>query len=270
MTVGAVCAVANERNQFNRTPSNRFKKSDNLWLKGNSMKFKIIFSLVLAMVSASVLASPEDRVFEQTLEIDGQKRVLIDGGVGTIDVRASDDQKIHIFLKVEPDDDSNSLDEEDMAAMELDVDRTSRRIKLELDLPSGVDVDDVQEEWEVRIPQGVETELELGVGQVDVAGITGGLLISVGVGELNVDIPSGPVEVSVGVGDVEIIQTNANVGTVRVDTTVGDARLRINGERIEGSSHFGIGNRIKFEGEGQDEIEVSVKVGEVKVELDSQ
>ena len=131
MTVGAVCAVANERNQFNRTPSNRFKKSDNLWLKGNSMKFKIIFSLVLAMVSASVLASPEDRVFEQTLEIDGQKRVLIDGGVGTIDVRASDDQKIHIFLKVEPDDDSNSLDEEDMAAMELDVDRTSRRIKLE-------------------------------------------------------------------------------------------------------------------------------------------
>ena len=171
------------------------------------MKFRMIFGLVLAMVSASVLASPKDRVFEQVLELDGEKRVLIDGGVGAIDVRASDDQKIHVFLKVEPDDDSNSLDEEDMAAMELEVDRTSRRVKLELDLPSGVDVDDVQEHWEVRIPSGVETELELGVGQVDVAGITGGLLISVGVGELNVDIPSGPVEVSVGVGDVEIIQT---------------------------------------------------------------
>jgi hypothetical protein len=234
------------------------------------MKFRMIFGLVLAMVSASVLASPKDRVFEQVLELDGEKRVLIDGGVGAIDVRASDDQKIHVFLKVEPDDDSNSLDEEDMAAMELEVDRTSRRVKLELDLPSGVDVDDVQEHWEVRIPSGVETELELGVGQVDVRGLTGGLLISVGVGELNVDIPSGPVEVSVGVGDVEIIQTKANIGTVRVDTTVGDARLRVNGERIEGSSHFGIGNRIKFKGDGQDEIEVSVKVGEVKVELDSQ
>lgn len=230
----------------------------------------MIVGLVFAMVSASVFASPKDRVFEQVLELDGEKRVLIDGGVGTIEVSASEDQKIHVFLKVEPDDDSGSLDEDDMAAMELDVDRSSRRIKLELDLPSGVDVEDVQESWEVSIPLGVEAELELGVGQVDVEGLTGGLMVSVGVGELNVDIPSGPVEVSVGVGDVEIIQTKADIGTVRVDTTVGDARLRVNGERIEGSSHFGIGNRIKFKGEGKDEIEVSVKVGEVKVELDSQ
>ena len=69
---------------------------------------------------------------------------------------------------------------------------------------------------------------------------------------------------------MEIIQTKADIGTVRVDTTVGDARLRVNGERIEGSSHFGIGERIKFKGDGRDEVEVSVKVGEVKVELDSQ
>lgn len=234
------------------------------------MKLKITVGLALAMVSALAFASPKDRVFEQVLELDGEKRLVIDGGVGTIDVRASDDQKIHVFLKVEPDDDSSSLDEDDMAGMELDVDRTSRRIKLELELPSGVDVDDVHENWEVSIPAGVETELDLGVGQVDVEGLTGGLIVSVGVGELNVDIPSGPVEVSVGVGDVEIIQTKADVGIVRVDTTVGDARLRVNGERIEGSSHFGIGERIKFKGDGRDEVEVSVKVGEVKVELDSQ
>ena len=236
------------------------------------MKFRMIIGLVLATVSVSVFASAGDRVFEQTLELDGTKRVLIDGGVGTIDVRASDDDKLHVIVTAEPDDDmhSKSITEEDMAAIELDVDRTSRRVKLELDLPGGMDVDDVKEKWEVRIPAGVEAELELGVGQMDVEGITGGLFISVGVGELNVDIPSGPIEISVGVGDVDVRVSKASIGKVRVDTTVGDARLRVNGERIEGSSHFGIGNSVKYQGDGQDEIEVSVKVGEVKVELDSQ
>ena len=111
------------------------------------MKFRMIVGLVLAMVSASVFASPKDRVFEQTLELDGVTRVLIDGGVGTIDVRASEDDKLHVVVTAEPDDDdlSKSPSEEDMAAIELDVDRTSRRIKLELDLPGGMDVDDVQE-----------------------------------------------------------------------------------------------------------------------------
>lgn len=234
------------------------------------MKFKFITGLALALLSVSAFASPQDRVFEQTLKVDGEKRVLIDGGVGSIEVRPSDDDQIHVTLKVEPDDDnSRSLDDDDMAAMELEVDRTSRRIKLELNLPRGVDVDDVQETWEVRIPSGIETELELGVGKVDVEGTSGGLLISVGVGELDLDIHSGPVEVSVGVGDVDISVSHASVGDVRADTTLGDARVRVNGERIEGSSHFGLGNRIKFDGDGQDDMEVSVKVGEIKIELDS-
>jgi hypothetical protein len=235
------------------------------------MKYRVIVGLVLAMVSVSVFASAGERVFEQTLDLDGVKRVLIDGGVGTMDVRASDDDKLHVIVTAEPDDDlSKSVSEEEMAGIELDVDRSSRRLKLELDLPGGLDVDDVQEKWQVRVPVGVETELELGVGQMDVEGVTGGLVISVGVGELNVDIPSGPVEISVGVGDVDVSVSNASVGRVRLDTTVGDARLRVNGERIEGSSHFGIGNSVKYKGDGEDEVEVSVKVGELKVELESQ
>ena len=235
------------------------------------MKYRVIVGLVLAMVSVSVFASARDRVFEQTLDLDGVKRVLIDGGVGTMDVRASDDDKLHVIVTAEPDDDlSRSVSEEEMAGIELDVDRSSRRLKLELDLPGGLDVDDVQEKWQVRIPVGVEAELELGVGQMDVEGVTGGLTVSMGVGELNVDIPSGPIEISVGVGDVDVSVSKASIAKVRLDTTVGDARLRVNGERIEGSSHFGIGNSVRYKGDGQDEVEVSVKVGEVKVELDSQ
>ena len=224
------------------------------------MKFRMIIGLVVAMASVSVFASAGDRVFEQTLDLDGVKRVLIDGGVGTIDVRASEDDKLHVIVTAEPDDDlSKKVSEEEMAGIELDVDRSSRRLKLELDLPDGLDVDDVQEKWQVRIPAGVEAELELGVGKLDVEGVTGGVLISVGVGEINVDIPSGPIEISVGVGNVDVGVSNASIGRVRLDTAVGDARLRVNGERIEGSSHFGIGNSVKYKGDGQDEVEVSVK-----------
>jgi hypothetical protein len=235
--------------------------------RDTNMKFRLGLGLVMAALSLSAWA--EDRVFEQSLELQGEKAIVIDGAVGQLEITASDDAKLHLRLEVEPSDDLSSASEAKMAEIELDIDRSSRRIKLSLELPRGLDSDDVKEHWEVQVPAGVETELDLGVGKIDVEGISGALAVSLGVGEANIDMVTGDLDLSVGVGEADVTIRKADIGRVRVDTTVGDARLRVDGERVDGTSHFGIGQAIKHKGEGEDEIEVVVKVGDVSVELES-
>jgi hypothetical protein len=231
------------------------------------MKFRLVSSLVMAALSLPVWGA--DRVFEQTLKLEGEKAIVIDAAVGTMDVTPSDDGEFHLVLRVEPSDDWSSPSEARMEEIQLDVDRTSRRIKLSVDLPKGMETDDVKENWEVQVPAGVEIELDLAIGKLNVSGISGLLEVSLGVGEANLDVVSGDIDVSVGVGEVDLTVRKASVGRVRVDTSVGDARLKVDGERIDGSSHFGLGQTIKYKGDGSDEIEVAAKVGDVSVELES-
>lgn len=230
------------------------------------MKYGVMSLLVSTALAQPALAA--DRVLEQVLELEGARALSIDATVGSIELAASEDGKVHIVVTVEPSNDLFKADEDDLAAIELDIDRGSSRIEAELDLPRGMDSDDIEVHWNVRLPQALEAEVELGVGEVEVSEISGGLSVTLGVGEVTVDVPAGPIDVSVGVGDAEVTQSRASIGVVRIDASVGDARLRINGERISSDSRF-IGERVKYRGDGDHDVDVAVKVGSARVELET-
>lgn len=226
---------------------------------------------VLTLLLSTALVHPAlaaERELEQVLEVEGEKAFSIDAAVGSIDLAASDDGKIHILVTVEPANDLFKADADDIAAIELDIDRGSSRIEAELDLPRGLDSDDIKVHWEVKMPVSLEADIDLGVGELQVSGISGGLSASVGVGEVTVEVPEGQVDVSVGVGEAKVTQSQASIGVVRVDSSVGDARVRINGERVSSDSRF-IGERVKYRGEGDHDVDVTVKVGSARVDLEA-
>lgn len=100
----------------------------------------------------------------------------------------------------------------------------------------------------VAVPSSLPVNADLGVGELRVEGLEGGLVADVGVGEANVDLPA------------------AAVGSVNLDVGIGDATLRADGRRHSSS---GVGAKAIHwnDGKGQGKVDVDCGVGEAAVTL---
>jgi hypothetical protein len=125
----------------------------------------------------------------------------------------------------------------------------------------------VIEKWRVRVPERLAAVLKMGVGEVEVEGIEGGVDTTVGVGEITVDVPAGTVRLKSSVGEVTVRHRAADVGRVDLDTNVGDVSLRVEDEFIEPERSLFVGSRLTWDGKGDDDINVTVNIGEIDVSV---
>ena len=144
------------------------------------------------------------------------------------------------------------------ARLETDV----RRGTLEVTLSDGRGRKDVEEAWTIVVPRRLAVVAEMSAAHIEIADVTGGVEVHLGVGKVEIDVPRGSIKVKVSVGNAIVTTETDSFGDVELRAQVGNTRLWIGGHRIKYSDPPGPGSKISMEGEGRDQISVSVQVGD--------
>jgi hypothetical protein len=205
--------------------------------------------LVIATIAFScavpVLAAEEHRVFAVDQPAEGITRLVIDSGVGDIEVVGSD--VTAITGSVEVSGKKSSLRKRNLLEkLEIDARRAGGTLYLEVKGDED-DHHDWGEEWLLSVPKALALSIDLGVGDVTARDLAGG------------------VEIDLGVGEVEIEGEHGAYGRIHADCGVGDVELRTPEGRQRGDGF--IGHKLSTSGPGKATIEVDIGVGEATIRL---
>jgi len=233
----------------------------------------------IALIVASALLVPgiadaASRVIEGATDAKPLKSLRLEAHVGEVEVQAGDGDRITWRLTLEPDGDDGWFSRRDDAqraveGAEVRATAAGDAWQLELDLPRGIDFDDVEEHWEVTVPRRFAVEIDANVGRVEVVGVAGGVEAELNVGELRVEVPSGDVSVRANVGEVRVVSATKSPGEVRLSANIGDTDLRISGKTTKSGSSFGLGSMaVSSSSGGEDDITAKVNVGDVGVRIE--
>ena len=200
-------------------------------------------SLAMALSLASPLAlAKSEKVIEEVFEVGNIEQLVLDAGVGTVDVLPSTDGKIHVYVKV-TESDSWVLFGNDPDDAELTVKQRGERIRFSLT------EDDVGEEWQVAVPALASVSINLGVGEAKIK-------------DINSDI-----DLDVGVGQATVRALAANFGKAKLESGVGETRIRADSGR-ESNQRAMVSDESVWTGSGEHRIDIDVGVGEASVTLD--
>ncbi|HYU34902.1 MAG TPA: hypothetical protein VEW48_22350 [Thermoanaerobaculia bacterium] len=174
-------------------------------------------------------------------------RVLVDVPVGEVIIEGSNDRQVELDVKLE-------CDERGGACEEL-----SKRVRVVYSRDGG-DLTLRLKEWpksrnkgleahvRVSVPRELQLKADLGVGELRIASLEGGVDADLGVGELNITMPA------------------FAVASVNADAGIGEANLIAAGRRYESSGL--IAREIRWnKGTGRARVDADCGVGEVNVKL---
>jgi hypothetical protein len=109
---------------------------------------------------------------------------------------------------------------------------------------------DLEVRGTIVVPAGRELQVDMGVGELDIRGVSGRL------------------DVDLGVGDVTVRMAAADVRSVSIDAGVGDTTLRLPGGPVDDERSF-VSSEIDWnEGRGAARVAVDVGVGDAVVTLE--
>jgi len=226
-------------------------------------------ALAIALAVAAPLSAAAPRTLDGRIPAADLETVRIDAGVGDIEITVVDgidEVVVEVELKARRGGFFSSLKkaqaEVDEAELRMDVSRGLLRLKI------STESDDrhFEERWTVELPARLDCDLDLGVGDIEITGLSGDLNVDLGVGEFTATTVSGDLNLDIGVGDATVNAAAADYGSVDGSGGVGDAQLTIRGDRIS-SSGF-VGKSAEWTGPGEHIIEISVGVGDAKVTLE--
>jgi hypothetical protein len=215
------------------------------------MKKKTAWMLAAAaLLSAFPAYAGRDEVvrrFVKQFPANDVDRVLVDIPVGEVIIEGSDDRQVGLDVKLE-------CDERGGACEEL-----SKRIRIVYSRDGG-DLTLRLKEWpksrnkgleahvRVSVPRDLQLKADLGVGELRIAALEGGVDADLGVGELNITMPA------------------SAVASVSADAGIGDANLTAAGRRYESAGL--IAREIRWnKGTGRAHVDADCGVGEINVRL---
>lgn len=226
-------------------------------------------ALAVALAVAAPISAASPRTLDGRVAAASLESVRIDAGVGDIEITAIDgieEVVVEVELKARRGGFFSSLKraqaEVDEAELRMDVSRGVLRLKI------ATESDDrhFEERWTVELPARLGCDLDLGVGDIEITGLSGDLSVDLGVGDFTATTVSGDLNIEIGVGDGSVEAKAADYGSVDGSGGVGNAQLTVRGEKIS-SSGF-VGKSTEWNGDGEHVIEISVGVGDAKVTLE--
>ncbi|MDB2386531.1 hypothetical protein N9W21_04220 [Shewanella sp.] len=168
--------------------------------------------LILATVSTTAMAA-STRTLSESYQYDGQQ-VSLDMGLGSAKFVATDSNEIKIEVVVE-DSDTNWLffwSDTDLSDIAIESTLTTKVLNLSLN-----EQDNIEQQWTVYLPKQAALSLDVGVGAIDVSGMTNDIDISLGVGSAIVEhqVTYSSIDLDSGVGDVSITEQGKNLAVKR-------------------------------------------------------
>jgi hypothetical protein len=196
-----------------------------------------LFSLLFASGSYA-----DDKVVkEYSFDLADINEVDFQGSVGSMDFIQSTGTELKIILVIEANNEGWFGRKRDVDDVELESRVRDDRLILEME------EEDTNTEWTIELPAVAVTNIHMGVGEID--GVFGAteLDVELGVGEVDVELPA------------------ASAGNIEISVGVGDASLR--GATDEEHKGAFISQDIRGKGDGNNEINVEVGVGDASVTL---
>jgi hypothetical protein len=205
--------------------------------------WRMVF-LVLGLLAGNQAAmAGEFHLIEKTFDIADIDTLDLDMHVGEAEVGPTSDDKIYLVLKVYARRNWYGRNKAAPEDAELDVRRSAKTLTLRLH------DDDYREDWVVLVPARLAVDVDLGVGDIEIIGLSKDIALDVGVGDALVRATADNYRSAngdVGVGDVDI---SSPTGTVH------NERAMVSAES-------------NWRGRGDYAINVDVGVGDAMIDLE--
>src|SRR4029453_2881788 len=205
--------------------------------------------VVLAMAVSPARADHGRKYIQETVAATGADSISVDFPVGELHVETGAGNDVLVDLKVVCDRWFRSC-EDRIEDVKLASDLSGGKLHIEIRGFGHSHTGDLEVTGTITIPAGRELEVDMGVGELGVRGVSGRL------------------DVVFGVGDITIRMPASAVRSVSIDAGVGDTRLRIPGGSVDEERSF-VSSEIDWnEGRGDARVSVDVGVGDAAVTLE--
>ncbi|MFC3032945.1 hypothetical protein ACFOEE_10470 [Pseudoalteromonas fenneropenaei] len=204
------------------------------------MKTKL-FALLITLGLSSVAFADDTRTITKTFSKKDSAELAIDVPVGSVDIDTYDGDSIEVTIVLShKNDDSWFAKKINLDEFELESKQSSKALALT------IDSDDIEQEWQVKVPASMALDLELGVGNVKVVDLANSAAIEVGVGKVRIDT---------SLDDFKSVKLDSGVG----HTSINGFSVAMNEERNM------VGSEVKYRGKGEHSIAVELGVGNIRL-----
>jgi hypothetical protein len=162
---------------------------------------KTLATIVLLAASISLACADEVRHYEYPAE--NLKELSIEASVGEIIIEQSSDDSVSIELTIKPNTRMGWFRRDpDLSSMQIDHRVRGKELILRFDEK------DVSTVWRIKMPNLDYTNIDLGVGAIEIYSVDSEFDIDVGVGSIDIEAANsttGYVDLTAGVGDTYIV-----------------------------------------------------------------
>lgn len=208
------------------------------------MKTATATLLVLSLfLPAYAIYASDTQVRTHRADIDGITDITFEGGVGEMTIVRATGSELLVELEIESERNWRGK-RRNISDIDVVMDRRGDRLHVSLNED---DMDNLELNWRIALPDVARTTVNLGVGQ---------LIAETGDTDLRVEL---------GVGDARIGIPRQHTG--RIDASVGVGSVHMDGARDTVSKRAFVSESVYGYGDGIRDAQVEVGVGEVSVVL---
>jgi len=216
----------------------------------NPMMKKTALFLAAALLWVTAAGAEEIvRSFRQQISLGSASEVSLDFPVGEVSVEAWESPQVGLDVKLACNHRATSRCVAAAQAIKLVYSTSGDRLRVEVkNWPKFGGGRGLHVLAHINVPRDLSLRANLGVGQMNIHGIAGNLTVDLGVGQVNVALP------------------REAIGSVDLDTGIGEASLVAAGRRYESSGL--IARELRWDkGTGRGKVSVDCGVGEIDVIL---
>lgn len=200
-------------------------------------QYKVFLILCTIALSAGFHAQAKV-VIEETIDIQSASKLFLEVDVGQVEINTHNSDEVVIDVTVK-EADGHWFSSTDLDNIQLSQENSNNTLYL------SIDAQDTNQEWKITLPEKINLELKMGVGEITANGL------------------SKDIDIHLGVGDTEIELAEVNYATIELETGVGDADLH--GFSNQETSRTLVSKSVEWQGSGKHEIKIDVGVGDVDV-----
>ncbi|MCF2908702.1 hypothetical protein L1285_10270 [Pseudoalteromonas sp. DL2-H2.2] len=200
------------------------------------MRKNIMIGALLVLSAAA--QAKETRTLTQTFELADSKELEIQFPIGKLKTESHTGKTIEVTIVLEP----AEYDLDNMAGVLEDVQLDSRRAGDDLSL--SINNKYVKQHWTVKVPESMELDVEIDVGNVKLLGLNNDADVEIGVGNVNIESSA---------KDFRRVRFDSGVGKTRVSDLPGEANTDRNM----------VGETLRYRGDGEHSLDIEVGVGNI-------
>ena len=213
----------------------------------------LALTLLVVMILSAAVPSPAQahdpsRTIRAEVPAAGLRAVDFNFGAGALRIRGTDGSMVRLVVEARCDDESSDRCADVLDHIRVRSSVSGERLDLELRGLSNRHLCDLDLEATLEIPRGLDFDLDMGAGELEIDGLESEVDVDLGAGEAVVRIPERAVR------------------SVEMAVGIGEAALVRNGKRQEFVRIFSSPVRWE-EGTGSSRVDISLGLGEAEVTL---